>query len=36
MNRTVVFSNICGMFIELGDIKFISQTFIKIRDAFIL
>ena len=36
MNRTVIFSNICGMFIELGDIKFISQTFIKIRDAFIL
>ena len=36
MNRTVIFSNICGMFIELGDIKFISQTFINIRDAFIL
>ena len=36
MNRTVAFSNICGMFIELGDIKFVSQAFIKIRDAFML
>ena len=35
-NRTVVFSNINGLFIGLGDIKFTSQFFIKIKDAFLL
>ena len=34
-NRTVIFSNINGLFIGLGDIKFISQNFIKIREAFL-
>ena len=36
MNQTVICSNICGIFVGLGDIKFTSQTFIKIRDAFII
>ena len=36
MNKTVIFSNIWGLFIGLGDIKFNSPTFIKIRDAFLL
>ena len=34
-NRTVIFSNINGLFIGLGDIKFTSQIFIKIREAFL-
>ena len=29
MNQTVICSNICGIFVGLGDIKFTSQTFIK-------
>ena len=36
MNRTVAFSSIWGLFIGLGDIKFTSQTFIKIKEAFLL
>ena len=36
MNRTVVFSSIWGLFIGLGDIKFTSRTFIKIKEAFLL
>ena len=36
MNRTIICSNIWGVFIGLGDIKFTSETFIKIRDAFII
>ena len=36
MNRTVVFSSIWGLFIGLGDIKFTSKTFIKIKEAFLL
>ena len=35
-NRTVVFSNINGLFVGLGDIKFTSQFFIKIREAFLI
>ena len=36
VNRTVLFSNICGYFINSGDINFKSKLFINIRNAFIL
>ena len=36
MNRTVIFSNICGFFISIGDIKFTSPNFIRIIQALIL
>jgi len=36
MNRTVAFSNIWGLFISLGDVKFKSKNFIKIKEAFLL
>ena len=36
MNRTVIFSNVCGLFINSGDINFNSQRIINIRKAFIL
>ena len=36
MNKTVIFSNIWGMFIGLENIKFTSEDFIKIREAFII
>ena len=35
-NRTVLFSNICGRFLNSGDFNFKSQLFINIRNAFIL
>ena len=35
-NRTVIFDDICGFFISLGDIRFTSAYFNKIRNAFIL
>ena len=35
-NRTVLFSNICGYFVNSGDVNFKSQLFINIRNAFIL
>ena len=35
-NRTVIFSNVCGLFISSGDIKFSSQIFINLRKEFIL
>ena len=36
MNQTAICSNICRIFVEIGDMKFTSQAFIKIRDAFII
>ena len=36
VNRTVLFSNVCGYFINSGDINFKSKLFINIRNAFIL
>ena len=36
INRTVVFGDICGFFISLGDIRFTSDYFNKIRNSFIL
>ena len=36
INRTVIFSNVFGMFVNSGDIQFESQMFINLRDAFIL
>ena len=36
MNRTVLFSNVCGLFINSGDINFKSLNFINIKNAFIL
>ena len=35
-NRTVIFSNVCGLFISSGDIRFSSQIFINLRKEFIL
>jgi len=36
INRTVIFSNVCGFFISSGDIRFSSQIFINLRKEFIL
>ena len=36
INRTVIFSNICGLFANSGDIKYNSEMFINLRKAFIL